>query len=80
MLWTLPYSSVMYYYYVIFITPHLFHDNSNREFIDRFRRLKAPLQLKEKQATRSYPHTNEWYMNKQTKHTKIKKHIYCKAW
>ena len=44
-------------------------NNNNRKFIERLRRLKSALQLKEKHAMRIYPYTNHWYINKQNKHT-----------
>ena len=39
--------------------------NNNWEFIERFQRLKALYNLiKEKLGTRTYPHSNQWYINK----------------
>ena len=47
----------------------------NREFIERFRRLRA-LHLKEKHTILKYPYTNRWYINKQTIYTKINKQFH----
>ena len=41
--------------------------NNNGEFLERFHRLKALYNLiKEKHGTCKYPHSNQWYINKQT--------------
>ena len=47
---------------------HMLHnDNNKREFIEHFLRLKALCNLLMKKcATWKYPHTNQWYINKET--------------
>ena len=53
--------------------------NNNRELIECFRRLKALYNLtKSMHCSNTCNYTNQWYINKQTKHTKINKHFHTK--